>query len=37
MDIINRKCCHYQITYGRPIPNEKMEWGHNFGRRRIDL
>lgn len=27
------KSCHYQITYGRPIPSESMEWGHNLGRR----
>jgi len=30
------KSCHYQITFGRPIPDEKMEWGHNLGRVRID-
>ncbi len=31
------KPCHYQITFGRPIPDEKMEWGNNLGRVRIDL
>lgn len=31
------KSCHYQITYGKPIPDKKMEWGHNLGRARIEL
>lgn len=31
------KACHYQITYGRPIPSESMEWGHNLGRRVVPL
>lgn len=30
------KSCHYQITYGRPIPDKNMEWGHNLGRARIE-
>ena len=27
------KPCHYQITFGRPIPNKSLSWGRNFGRR----
>ena len=30
------KSCHYQITYGRPIPDKSMEWGHNLGKARIE-
>ena len=24
------KVCHYFITFGKPIPDASMEWGHNF-------
>ena len=24
------KSCHYFITFGKPIPDASMEWGHNF-------
>ena len=27
------KSCHYQITYGKPIPYKSIPWGRNFGRR----
>lgn len=22
--------CHYQITFGKPIPSNVRAWGHNF-------
>lgn len=27
------KPCHYQVTFGRPIPNRNILWGRNFERR----
>ena len=27
--------CHYQITFGRPMPSEVKGWGHNLVRRQI--
>lgn len=27
------KSCHYEITYGKKIPDTKMPWGHNLDRR----
>lgn len=27
------KGCHYFVTYGKRIPDPKMPWGHNLGRK----
>ena len=26
------KSCHYRITFGRPIPDKNMAWGHNLSK-----
>jgi hypothetical protein len=28
--------CHYQITFGRPMPENIKGWGHNFLKRGVD-
>lgn len=27
------KPCHYEITFGRPMKDKSMPWGHNLGRK----